>query len=357
MLSYRKKIAFAVSTIFLFILLLGGVELVLRVYYPALQTPFVSEVSYDGIAWLQINRAYLGKYFSGSEAIVPEFKPTLFRKVKLAQTYRILCIGESSMFGVPYQMTANIPGIIRKQLRHLHPDREIEVINLGAPAINTNVILDMSAELLALQPDLVLVYTGHNEFYGPDGVGASFLEKKLPFLTPLKYSVRGLSIAGLVRSWGKENSGSPSPVADMTLMEQVSQNNKVSLSSDDAERIFSLFEANLRSLVVLFEKRNIPLIVSDVTSNLTFPPFASASDEWGSAKKKSIGDAEAAINTGKYEPAIIELTKIMMSDSTDAHTHFLLGEAYAMREDFEEDRKSTRLNSSHSDRSRMPSSA
>lgn len=336
MLSKWKKVVFAVGTFCLFILLIGGVEAVLRAYYPPFRTPFVTEASYDGIVWLQVNRSYLRKYFSGSDAIVPEFKSTLFRKVKLPSTYRILCIGESSMFGVPYQMTANIPGIVRKQLRHLHPEREIEVINLGASAINTNVILDMSAELLDLQPDLVLVYTGHNEFYGPDGVGASFLEKRLPFLTPLKYSMRGMSISGLIRSFGKENSETSSAGPDITLMEQVSRNNKVALSSDDAERIFSRFESNLRSMVDIFAKRNVPLIVSDISSNLTFPPFASTSDEWGSDGKRSLGDAEASIGAGQYEPAIVGLTKLMMTDSTDARTHFQLGNAYAMRGDFDQ---------------------
>ena len=339
MVSRGKKAVFAASTLFIFILLIGAFEAILRAFYPTLRTPFVTEVSYDGIEWLQLNRSYLRKYFSSSDALVPEFKQALFRKTKLPLTYRILCIGESSMFGVPYQMTANIPGIVRKQLRHLHPDREIEVVNLGASAINTNVILDMSSELLALQPDLVLIYTGHNEFYGPDGVGASFLEKRLPFLTPLKYSVRDLSIAGLIRSWLSDAPGTHSPGLDMTLMKQVSQNNKIQLSSSDAERIFSRFESNLTSLVELFAKRNIPLVISDVTSNLTFPPFASASDDWESGKKNIVADAERSLSAGKYEPAIVELTKLMMTDSANARTHFLLGNAYEMRGDFDEARR------------------
>ena len=91
-------------------------------------------------------------------------------------------------------MTANIPGIVRKQLRHLAPDREIEVVNFGASAINSNVIADLAPEMVAYAPDVVLVYMGHNEFYGPDGVGAIWLEKTIPFLTGWKYALRGLRL-------------------------------------------------------------------------------------------------------------------------------------------------------------------
>jgi tetratricopeptide (TPR) repeat protein len=336
MTTLKKKIVFAISTFLIFLLIMIGIEIGLRVLYPDLRPPLVTEVSYDGIQWYQINRSYLRKYFSSHDYIVPEFKPTLFRKEKTPDTFRILCIGESSMFGVPYQMTSTIPGIVRKQLRHLYPGKEIEVINLGASAINTNVILDVSREFLSFQLDLVLLYAGHNEFYGPDGVGASFLERQFPFLTPLKYSLRDLAIFELLRSILVDNSSRPNAGEDMTLMQQVSQNNKVSLHSQDADRIFVRFESNLKSLIEIYRARHIPIVVSDVTSNLTFPPFSSTSDQWGGNEKKHLRDAEALTASGNFEAALSALHNAAALDSTDARVNFLLGIVFAAKGNFQE---------------------
>ena len=197
MISTSKKILFSLVPAFIVLVLLALTEIGLRLFSDSLAVPLATPVTYDGIEWLQINRGYLEKYFPANVVLLPEFKPTLMRRHKDAGIFRVLCLGESSMFGTPYQMTATIPSIVRKQLRHIIPGREIEVINLGASAINTNVIADVSSQLVAFQPDLVLLYAGHNEFYGPDGVGASFVEKHLPFLTPLKYKLRDLRLVRL----------------------------------------------------------------------------------------------------------------------------------------------------------------
>lgn len=336
MTTFKKKIVFAISTFLLFFLLLIGIEIGLRALYPELRPPLVTEVSYDGIQWYQVNRSFLRKYFSSHDYIVPEFKPTLFRKEKTPETFRILCIGESSMFGVPYQMTSTIPGIVRKQLRHIYPGKEIEVINLGASAINTNVILDLSRDFLSFQPDLVLLYAGHNEFYGPDGVGASFLEKQFSFLTPLKYSLGDLAIVEFLRSKLMDNASRPNAGEDMTLMQQVSQRNKVPLHSQDAERIFVRFESNLKSLIEIFRTRQIPIVISDVTSNLTFPPFSSASQQWVGNEKKNLGDAETLIASGKIEEAFSALRNASALDSTDARVNYLLGIVSAAKGNFQE---------------------
>lgn len=327
MTSLKKKIVFSLSTIALFMILLAGLEIALRLLYPNLDTPLVTEASYDGIKWYQVNRAFLKKYFSGADFLVPELKPALFRKIKTANTFRIFCIGESSMFGVPYQMTGNIPGIVRKQLRHLYPDREIEVVNFGASAVSTNVVLDMCPDLLRLQPDLILLYAGHNEFYGPEGVGATPLEKNLPFLISWKYSLRNLALVKLLMA-ALPQTATPEREEEVTLMKQVSQNTRVPLNSDDANRVFKRFESNLAEIIALFKKRNVPIIVSDVTSNLMFPPFSSTSDEWRDGGKETLLEAESSLAEGQLPKAMEATRKCIALDSTDARGHFLLASAY-----------------------------
>ncbi len=333
--SRRKKIFLALLPYILILLLLVTVECVLRYFAPSLDNPLVHEVTYDGIEWYQINRSYLKKYFPADTPLIPEFKTSLFKKHKGANTLRIFCLGESSMFGTPYQMTCNIPGIVRKQLRHLHPEKEIEVVNWGASAINTNVIADLSAELVRFQPDLVLVYTGHNEFYGPDGVGASFIGKYLPFTIPLKYYLRDLRLVTVLYNAIFKESTDKVP-ANLNLMEQVFQGNAVRLNSEAAERVFRLYTLNLKTIVETFKASGVPIIVSDVSSNLTFQPFIADSLSGG---QRWLSRGTSAYMAGRYQEAIDTLQRVQALDSTNAAVNFWLGKSELALGQFHEARR------------------
>ena len=211
----------------------------------------VLDLSFDGIEWAQVNRAYLSKYFPPGTPLIPEFKPSLFFRTKPSGLFRVVCLGGSSMFGTPYIMSGTIPAIVRKQLRHLMPDRDVEVVNWSATAINSNVVRDLSEELIRFEPDLVLVYMGHNEFYGPDGIGANALERWMPFLTRLKYDLREFRLMQVLQ--GLFAGDSPKG-GEINLMRQVSGATLVPLDSDESRRIFARFEANLIAII-----QNIPL--------------------------------------------------------------------------------------------------
>ncbi|MBI3787950.1 MAG: tetratricopeptide repeat protein [Ignavibacteriales bacterium] len=323
----KKNLVLSLIAVIFIILVLVFAEIGLRLLYPSLENPLTTEVSYDGIEWYQINRSYLAKYFSSDAALIPEFKQSLFRKTKTPNLFRVFCLGESSMFGTPYQMTANIPGIVRKQLRHLYPQKEIEVINLGGAAINSNVNLDLIKEVVRYQPDLILLYLGHNEFYGPDGVGASWLEKRFGVMTQLKYQMRDLRIVTLIRKMLSESKKDKKSDEDMTLMKQVSNNNKVRLDSDDAARVFQLFESNLKNIISVCKNKNIPVVISDVTSNLMFPPFLS-DDLHGINQQNLRAEIETQEQAGNYQSILDRLSLIQQTDSSNAFCNFWIGKAY-----------------------------
>ncbi len=313
-LSRKKAILFSIVPTFFFLLLLILVEIGLRIFAPSLSSPLFFPAPEIGV---RVNRGYLSKFFPASAPLIPELKPTALRSPKPPGSFRVLCLGESSMFGVPYEMTANIPAIFRKQLWHAMPGREVDVVNLAASAINTNVIKELAKESLPLEPDLVLIYTGHNEFYGPDGVGASFLERHFPFLTGWKYQLRDLRLVRLVQnalhSMALKNAG------ELNLMKQVSQEAWVDLDSDDARRIFSLFEGNLREILSMYRERHIPVIVSDVTSNLMFAPFASA-------LPGQLDDVRAAMNSGQTQEAQSLVERLALSNPSNAAVWYWQGQ-------------------------------
>jgi tetratricopeptide (TPR) repeat protein len=331
-LTVRKKIIFSGITIALVIVVLGCAEAILRIVSPRQEQALVSTVTYDGIRWHKINRSFLKKYFSSSDVLIPELKEDQFRIDRTKNSIRIFCLGESSMFGVPYQITANIPGMIRKQLRHLYPDREVEVINAAASAINSSVILDLAGDITALEPDLVLVYLGHNEFYGPGGVGASWLEKKLPFLTDAKNAANSLALVRTIDSL--TTSPKKASVREMTLMQQVSNDTKVPLASADAERVFSIYESNLRGMITLLQQKHIPVMFSTAASNLSFPPF-----EYASLGANSEGEIISTFRNGDATALEQRLTTLYSKDSTNAFVNYWLGQTEAKLGKFDEARR------------------
>jgi tetratricopeptide (TPR) repeat protein len=318
MLSPKRKIAFFLVPYLLVLVVLVLIEVGLRIFDNSLAPSLYSDVKADGIEWYQINRGYLRKYFPSDVAMLPELKPGLMRKQKAPGAVRIFCLGESSMFGTPYQMSATMPAIVRKQLRHLFPDREFEVINLGASAINSNVLLDLSRQIVDLHPDAILLYAGHNEFYGPDGVGASFLERWWPGLTQVKYRLRELRLVLAGQKLLRALLPPRPAVTGRNMMREVSQGAYVALGSADAERVFQNFRSNLTDIASIFKKQGIPIIVSDVTSNLTFPPFAAGDSTATEELRETFSSAGPEATYTRAE-------QLRQQDSTNAMANFCLG--------------------------------
>ena len=318
MLSGKKRLLFRLISLLFPFVLLFFLEISLRVFAPSLDSPFVREAAVDSARMLQVNRSYLERYFPANAPMVPELKPSLIRAQKGKGTFRVFCIGESSMFGTPYELSATIPALVRKQLRHLFPATEVEVVNFGASAINSNVVADLAPLLAGLDPDVVLIYLGHNEFYGPDGVGAPWIEKKFPFLTRLKYRARSLRIVHLAQR-GLASFSHRTPDEERNLMKQVSRGATVESGSAEEERVFGRFGENLHSIIRVFRDRGIPVIASDVSSNLMFPPFQSRSRH---------DEIPPLIASGKAGEALRRLASLRSSDTSDAFTDYWLGRTY-----------------------------
>jgi lysophospholipase L1-like esterase len=293
------------------------VNLLLPHLDPSLDIPFTRDFEQEGEVYREINRKYLAPFFPATSPLIPELRPTLLQRTKSTTSLRVLCVGESTMFGVPFEMAATIPALVRKQLRHLYPDMDIEVVNLGASAINSNVIREMVPQFISLEPDLILVYTGHNEFYGPEGVGVSWLERQIPALIPWKYRARRLPIVYALQRW-IAGIGGPHADGEGNLMRQVSGGVEVSMRSPEAERIFHRFEENLRDIVHKFHQHGIPVILGDISSNLMFPPFAPGSTNHPDP-------ISSAISSGRFAEVDALIARALAVDSTNAYDLYWCG--------------------------------
>jgi lysophospholipase L1-like esterase len=85
---------------------------------------------------------------------------------KPSGVFRIVCVGGSTTFGAGIVGDENTyPARLEALLSAARPDLSIEVLNAGVPGYTTaeNVIY-LSLRLLDLEPDLVVLYEGYNDF-------------------------------------------------------------------------------------------------------------------------------------------------------------------------------------------------
>ncbi len=92
------------------------------------------------------------------------FNDQSFPRKKPAGTYRIFCLGGSTTYGRPYNDATSFPGWLRQLLPLADTESNWEVINAGGISYASYRVAAVMEELTQYEPDLFIIYTGHNEF-------------------------------------------------------------------------------------------------------------------------------------------------------------------------------------------------
>ena len=100
------------------------------------------------------------------------FNRQQFYKKKPAGTYRIFCLGGSTTYGRPYNDLTSFAGWLRELLPRADPQRRWEVINAGGISYASYRVARLMKELALYEPDLFIIYSGHNEFLEERSYGA-----------------------------------------------------------------------------------------------------------------------------------------------------------------------------------------
>jgi tetratricopeptide (TPR) repeat protein len=81
----------------------------------------------------------------------------------LPNELHVAFVGESTMAGFPY-LKFGIPKVVGWQLAQMYPDRKVVLDDLSAVGLNLRTAL-ARLEKLTVRPQLLLLYSGHNEFF------------------------------------------------------------------------------------------------------------------------------------------------------------------------------------------------
>ena len=114
----------------------------------------------------------IGRRYFTSGDFNPNTIEDAFDQHKKADSFRVFVLGGSSAEGFPFNPMGSFSRYIRRRLELVYPNTKIEVVNISMTAVNSYTVLDLMPGVLDQKPDLILIYAGHNEYYGALGVGS-----------------------------------------------------------------------------------------------------------------------------------------------------------------------------------------
>ena len=105
----------------------------------------------------------------GTRYEIPPSRRTFFRRESFAakkgdNEFRIFCLGGSTVQGRPFAIETSFTTWLEINLQAADPKRDWEVVNCGGVSYASYRLVPILKEVLGHQPDLIILYTGHNEF-------------------------------------------------------------------------------------------------------------------------------------------------------------------------------------------------
>lgn len=293
-LSKKKRSLFLLLTLFFpllfFVLLEGGLRFFdygdnLNLFVP---TPD----NFADTQYLAINQDVARRYFT-QVSRTPLPVNTFFLKNKPANGYRIFMLGGSTVAGWPYSNNVLSSRLLNQRLTDAFPGKQIEVVNTGIAALNSHSLLDFMDEVLEQKPDAIMIYAGHNEFYG--ALGAASTESLGPSRWIIKSYLAALNFKTVL--WVRDvtsdfqrwlatlRSAAPAHSQYATLMGEMIGEQNVVYNGATYRRAKQHYQQNLEEIFERAHAANVPVIISELVSNVRdHAPFVSvATDRYPSA--------------------------------------------------------------------------
>ncbi|MGH1366061.1 MAG: hypothetical protein ACRBF0_21055 [Calditrichia bacterium] len=320
-----------------FVLLEGGLRIV---DYGQTSEPFIPFQSAEG--YLGINQE-LGRRFFPTVGVAPASSKTdAILEKKPDESFRIFALGGSTMAGYPYLFNASFPSLMRGMLQEAYPDKLIEVANLGMSAVPSYAVRDIAQDLEKYEPDMLVVYSGHNEFYGALGVAsAESLGRRRSTVLSYLYLYRFKTVqllSNLIRSGRSALRSAIAPEnVSGTLMERMAGDRYISYNSEIFQKAAENFRANLQDVADVARAQDIPLLIGTLVSNIRDQrPFVDVfADELSRADwQQTYNRALAFFQQKNWNACLSELNNCIEIDSLPASQYYIRGEVYEQLEKY-----------------------
>jgi len=343
-----KRLLFGLASVLLFFGLIEILLLVLGVRtLLAERDPFRGFAEGAGVYELADDRPV---YRTDARALVHSFNYQEFSAPKSREGFRIFSLGGSSTFGFPWGADVAFPRLLGDALGASWPDRQVESINSGAMSYGTHRLRILVRELLEYEPDVLIVYSGHNEF-----VEERFYRDVLgrrTGLDPAKrmlYRWRLYSVLIRARERARSAATAPTPGERSTgelIGLDVVREETVGVGETEVARVLARLEENLRALIDAGAEAGVPIVLCTVPSNVEgWAPNGSSfgsgvSPEDRRVVERQLRAARTSLEGNQVEAAVRELESARDLAPGHAEVHYRLGQAYQALERWKDARNS-----------------
>ena len=212
------------------------------------------------------------------------------------------------------------------------------MINLAMPAVPSYAVRDMALGLGQYEPDLFLIYAGHNEFYGALGVGSSesigtsrTLVRLILWLNHFRtFQLVADAVRGVrARPPGPAGAG---PSRSFEPMERLAGERAIAHGSPLFHLAGDVFEANLQDVIDFARSHDAPVLIGTLVSNLRDQaPFVDVHrhPERKQAWQARLREAEAFWAGGDRGAALTAIDATIALDPLPASQYFLKGRILA----------------------------
>lgn len=281
-------------------------------------SPFVHPQGYSDV-WVDNPEAYQ-KYYPkmASREGLDLVKPNIFDSEKVPGTLRGFILGGSTAQGFPYLANQSFAKIAEASFRG--GEKTFEILNLGRSAMSSYYVRDMASKLMDYDPDFLVIYAGHNDYYGT--ISASTGGNHLLRLLNLK--LKEWRLFQLLFDLLAPTP--PAPQEGQTRMAQQFADRTFLPDPVLDAQVAADFVDNIRAASRPFLDKGLPVFLYLPVSNLEMPPFNSDRQGTFQTLLQEAG-AQALRDRAAWEAADLRLVEAGAGDN--GHRLYLKARAEA----------------------------
>lgn len=332
-LTVRRKLLYGAVTTLTFFGLLELTLLAFRIVPASEQVdPFVS-FSGQSRLFTETKTASGEPVLVTAENRLPWFNRQSFLRDKPPDGYRIFCLGGSTTYGHPYDDRTSFAGFLRAFLPEMDPSRQWEVINAGGISYASYRIGVLIRELAQYQPDLFVIYTGHNEFL-EDRTYSSLIDTPEPIRRAIGLArwSRTFSLAQRLLRGRPASQDRPTLPAEVdALLDRAVGPGAYHRDDRWRAQVLAHFRSALGQIADVAQDAGAKIIFVVPASNLRdCAPFKSVprdgltNDELREFRA-NVRAAEEAFQAGKFAEALSRIDRAIQIDSRHAAAQYLRG--------------------------------
>jgi tetratricopeptide (TPR) repeat protein len=285
-------------------------------------TSFFHDFVEDGVAYKKVvNRELYAE------------RELTFPAKKQAGVFRVFFLGGSASAGWPHPDGEAYSDYLEQALFRAYPDRKFEILNVSAHAYAAYRVRLIFEEVIGLEPDLLVIYSGNNEFIERRNYAveprwydalASFANRSMTYRL-----VRGSPLVSGFFPASTLNAGERGEVA----YEQWSKIEKLPLAlrtdENQYRKLREHYEFSISFMAQTAKERGVPVILLTVPTNTRDwqPNVSVNSTGRESAWQQHFRAGRAALLTGDPAKAVDELTAAAQLDPEHAATQYFRGRA------------------------------